>query len=223
MKDKGFGSNQGTIGQTGLNTHGDMNTPLQARLKQLLTRISDFVSSNRIQLATILSQFERGLSTGTIPQIAFIQALEQVQVPIANEEKYFVAENYMVHSSQVTVGQQQGQVDYRKFLEDIKLYASPSAQAKGVQSLTKEQSDFFKNLASHLKSNGKSAGLADGVGELGGLQRGYLSRPSLEELFKRNGYTFNPKQFSVMFSALDTNTSGTEYNIKQLFELLFGA
>jgi hypothetical protein len=73
-----------------------------------------------------------------------------------------------------------------------------------------------------LKSKGKVNAFVDAITERDISTKGYLPRIAIEDVFKKNGYTFNQKQFNIMFSAIDTNTAGSEYNYKQLFEILFG-
>ena len=44
-------------------------------------------------------------------------------------------------------------------------------------------------------------------------QKFYLSRPNIEDVFTKNSYKFSPKQFNVLFSALETNYQ-KEFNYK---------
>ena len=62
---------------------------------------------------------------------------------MSNEDKYFLSENYLVPGSQPIA------VDYRKFLEDIKLHGS--APSKTLAGLTKEQYDMYNKFSTFLK------------------------------------------------------------------------
>ena len=71
-------------------------------------------------------------------------ALEQLGLPMPNDDKYFISEHYLVQGSSPP------SVDYRQFLEDVKLHGSPPA--KSLASLTTEQYDVYNKFSSHLKS-----------------------------------------------------------------------
>ena len=75
-----------------------------------------------MQLLPLFSQYERGSSSGAIPLAHFLTVFEQLKVPLTSDEKYFITENYLVPATQT--------VDYRKFLEDLKLYGQQHADNK---------------------------------------------------------------------------------------------
>ena len=111
----------------------DPNSEIGKRLKQILVKINDYVTTKKIQLANILSPHET--AGGLLPYEIFFQQIRILNViDVSDEDIRFLAENYLKVATSVNM--RGGQVvDYLKFLNDLKLHG---VATKSLTSLTIE-------------------------------------------------------------------------------------
>jgi len=117
-------------------------------------------------------------------------------------------------------GTQPPSVDYRKFLEDVKLHGSQPT--KSLASLTQAQYAMYSKFGAFLKGKNQVSFFVRAILERDIGKKLYLPKTTIQDAFRANNYKVTTDQFTALLSPLDTNRNG-EVNVMQMFELLFGA
>lgn len=195
--------------EPGLNAVGKEVTQ---RLIAILAKVSEYVANKKIDLYNILSRRES--ASGLILYDHFLSELRQQTLPLTDDDCRFLAENYL----NTSVAGQRNQIDYRKFLSDLKQQQAPKKQ---VQSLTREQQSLYTKIAEDLKAKRRTGDFAAAFVDKDPSLRGYLPGSDIQQVFRALGYAFNRTQFDTVLSALD-QAQPEVYNYKQLLELVLG-
>ena len=143
------------------------------------------------------------MATGSISPASFVAAIEEINLAISYDEKKLLTEYY-------TLPNKQQEVNYRKFLEDLRVQAD---EGKTLLSLTVEQRELYHNVTSFIKSKNKINMFVGTIREKDISSKGYLSKLAIQDAYSKVGLNLSPKQFSALFGALDTNQMG-EHNYK---------
>lgn len=114
----------------------DPSTEISQRLKTILQKTNEFVTQRRISLVNVLSPHEN--AGGLIPYDTFYMQMKQQGINVPDEDLRFICENYLVIATSVTAGAGTlpRNIDYRKFLNDLKLHGQEPFKSLAV--LTKE-------------------------------------------------------------------------------------
>lgn len=140
------------------------------RLISILAKVSEYVSNKKIDLYNTLSRRES--ASGLILYDNFLSELRQQTLPLSDDDCRFLAENYL----STAVAGQRNQIDYRKFLSDLK----QQAPKKQLQSLTKEQQTLYTNFSKELKAKRKTGDFAAAFVDKDPSLRGYLSSADIQ-------------------------------------------
>ena len=157
--------------------HGfDPNSEMGRRLKQILTAINTFVTKAGISLANILAKQET--PGGLVLYDSFVTALRQLFIPgVTEEDLRFVAENYLVAASSATPQGIPRSIDYRKFIDNLKLHTA--AASKPLHALSKEQQDFYGNLSQNLQKKQITNKFTNAFLDVDQTLKGYLSEQQI--------------------------------------------
>ena len=138
---------------------------------------------------------------------------------LSPEDLMFLSENYRKIQTSMNQGMQK-EVDYRKFLQDLKLHGQ---DVISTNNMTVDQKKALAALVNSLKTKNATDGLISSLFDSDIQLKGYLPYDTIVSMFHKNQVRdLSDAQFKQVLEALDSNSRG-EKSYKELLELIVGA